>query len=135
MTKLHSGSCLCGSVEFTVEGDFDGLFLCHCTSCQKDTGSAYAAILASSSAKLNWQTGAKDVATYTLPDKSHARSFCAQCGSALPILKHEGALLTVPAGSLKENPEAPPVGHIFMAEKAGWDEKLEDVPKYDAFPG
>ncbi len=33
-----SGSCLCGSVRFDVDGDFEWFYLCHCRHCQKDTG-------------------------------------------------------------------------------------------------
>ena len=51
----HVGSCLCGTVRFKVEGEFDSFYLCHCQHCQKDTGSAHAANLFSSSAKLIWE--------------------------------------------------------------------------------
>lgn len=48
----YSGSCLCGEVTFEIEGDFEDFYLCHCERCRKDTGSAHAANLFSSTAKL-----------------------------------------------------------------------------------
>jgi hypothetical protein len=52
MNEHHSGSCLCGAVTFTVEGAFDRFYLCHCSHCRKDTGSAHAANLFASTAAL-----------------------------------------------------------------------------------
>ncbi|XSZ47553.1 GFA family protein [Francisella noatunensis] len=51
------GLCLCNSVQFEINGSFENFFLCHCEHCRKDTGSAHAANLFSSNAKLNWQSG------------------------------------------------------------------------------
>ncbi|HCA10651.1 MAG TPA: aldehyde-activating protein, partial [Marinobacter adhaerens] len=31
---FHSGSCLCGTVTFEIEGDFENFYLCHCQHCQ-----------------------------------------------------------------------------------------------------
>ena len=54
---MISGSCLCGEVQYTVEGKFDHFFLCHCRHCQKDTGSAHAANLFSHGGQLTWSQG------------------------------------------------------------------------------
>ena len=96
---VHSGSCLCGTVTFEIEGDFENFYLCHCQHCQKDTGSAHAANLFSQSAKLTWLAGEDAVTSYTLPGTRHSKSFCKLCGSALPGTQVQG-LLVVPAGCL-----------------------------------
>jgi hypothetical protein len=135
MTKLHAGSCQCGDVRFEVTGDFDGFFLCHCSRCRKDTGSAHAANLFSSSATLNWLSGTDRVQTYRVPDSRHQKSFCSTCGAALPRLQMGGSLLVVPAGSLDTPTGIRPSAHIFWASRAGWDEHLEDLPRFDELPG
>ncbi len=43
MSGHHTGSCLCGAVRFRIEGEFERFYLCHCSHCRKDTGSAHAA--------------------------------------------------------------------------------------------
>lgn len=43
MVNKYYGSCLCGRVSYEVSGDFDAFYLCHCSRCQKDTGSAHSA--------------------------------------------------------------------------------------------
>ncbi len=134
MTKT-SGSCLCGAVAFEVSGPFDAFFLCHCGRCQKDTGSAHAANLFSMTAKLVWLKGEDHVKTFQLPETRHQKSFCATCGSALPSVQENGALLVVPAGSLDTDVPIKPIAHICCADRATWDEALENIPKMDGLPG
>jgi hypothetical protein len=134
MTTRHNGSCLCGAVRFEVEGSFERFFLCHCSFCRKDTGSAHAANLFSSTAKLTWLAGANQVTTYNLPSTRHAKSFCATCGSALPRLHAGSTSLIVPAGSLESPVTIRPDAHIFVASRADWDRKLETVPMVDRLP-
>ncbi|BCP52929.1 aldehyde-activating protein [Kaistia sp. 32K] len=135
MSKRHAGSCLCGEVRFEVDGDFQSFFLCHCSRCRKDTGSAHAANLFSTTAQLTWLSGEPKVRTFRLPSTRHQRSFCSDCGSALPGLQMNGALLAVPAGSLDSAIEIRPNAHILVADRAEWDDHLEDVPRCDGLPG
>lgn len=131
----HSGGCLCGAVRYELEGPFEHFFLCHCSRCRKDSGSAHAANLFSTSARLSWLSGAEMVRGFTLPGTRHTKAFCATCGSALPSEQMDGALLVVPAGSLDTPPGLRPNAHISMASRAVWDDHLEDLPKLDGLPG
>ena len=134
MSTKHYGSCLCGEVHYEVAGNFDSFFLCHCGRCRKDTGSAHAANLFSTTATLTWISGEKAVRTFQLPETRHARSFCGTCGSALPLAQMGGALLAVPAGSLDSHVANKPNAHICVGSKATWDEALETYPKIEALP-
>ena len=132
MTK-HVGSCLCGTVKFEVQGDFDSFYLCHCRYCQKDTGSAHAANLFAQSAKLIWLAGVDAVTSFTLPGACHNKSFCRSCGSALPSNQLRG-LLVVPAGCLDTEISVLPTAHIFTSNRAVWDEAIVDVPEFEGPP-
>jgi hypothetical protein len=132
MSEHHSGSCLCGAVEFVVEGTFDRFYLCHCSYCRKDTGSAHASNLFASSATLTWVSGQDKVVEFNLPGTRHRRCFCSVCGSALPC--RMGSLLVVPAGCLDTPLSRRPDAHLFHASKAAWDRQLEDIPVFDGFP-
>ena len=135
MTQKTTGSCQCGKVRFEITGAFEAFFLCHCSRCRKDTGSAHAANLFSSTAKVAWLSGQDAVKTYRVPDTRHEKSFCAECGAALPRVQMSGALLVVPAGSLDSAIDIRPSAHICCASRAAWDAHLEDVPKIDGLPG
>ncbi|WDE08080.1 GFA family protein [Thalassomonas viridans] len=135
MSAIKTGSCLCGKVSFEITGEFDNFFLCHCQYCQKDTGSAHAASLFSTSAKLNWLSGQDNIQTFNLPQTRHVKSFCLTCGSAMPNVQMDGQLLVVPAGSLDVKVSNKPDAHIFVASKANWDDNLENVARMETFPG
>lgn len=134
MDEKKSGSCLCGEVKFEVSGDFDGFFLCHCKFCQKDTGSAHAANAFSSKAQLNWISGKSQVKTFHLKETRHQKSFCANCGSALPSIQMDGRIVVVPVGSFDSDFSMKPTAHIFMKSKASWDRDLNQIPMIDGLP-
>ncbi|MFV0397974.1 MAG: GFA family protein [Bacteroidales bacterium] len=134
MIHKHTGACLCKRITFEIVGDFDSFFLCHCKWCRKGTGSAHAANLFSSTAKLMWLTGEDIVKTYYHKSTNHVKSFCSNCGSALPNIQMSGTLLVVPAGCLDSEISILPQGHIFYAYKAKWDSDLHKVQVFDRLP-
>lgn len=132
MQTEHFGSCLCGAVRFKIEGAFERFYLCHCSHCRKDTGSAHAANLFSSTAKIVWLSGQEHVRTFNLPKTRHTRCFCSICGSALP---HSSTImLIVPAGSLDTELAATADANIFTASRATWDHNLAAAPNFETFP-
>lgn len=135
MTRPISGSCLCGAVRFEILGKLESFFLCHCRRCQKDTGSAHAANLFSTTATLDWISGQDMARTFRLPGTRHQKSFCTECGSALPGVEGETGLLVVPAGSLDDAIDIRPDAHICGNSRAEWDNNLESVPTIAALPG
>ena len=130
----HHGSCLCGKVSFEIKGDFEHFYLCHCSHCRKDTGSAHASNLFSQSAKLIWLSGEENIRTYTLPGTRHTKSFCQHCGSALPHTQMNGHLLVVPAGCLDSSLAIQAEAHIFMNSKAEWDQTSNSLPQFEQGP-
>jgi len=132
--NLHKGSCLCKRVQYELSGEFQSFFLCHCRWCQKDTGSAYAANLFAQSSTLTWLSGESVVTTYHHPDSRHAKSFCQNCGSAMPTFAENLGLIVVPVGSLDSPVPILPTARIFMDSCAGWSKKLDDVPNFKRLP-
>ncbi len=130
----YLGSCLCGEITFEIEGDFENFYLCYCKRCRKDTGSAHAANLFSSTAKLRWLSGQEKAKTFNFRSEGHIKSFCINCGSALPNIQMDGKLLVAPAGSIDSDINIKPQGHIYYASKANWDIELEKVPKFEELP-
>ncbi|MBO8087696.1 MAG: GFA family protein [Marichromatium sp.] len=135
MKGRHHGSCLCGRVRFEIEGDFDSFYLCYCTYCQKDTGSAHAANLFSQSARLHWIEGKAHVKTFQLPNTLHEKSFCIHCGSALPTRSTPDAPLVVPAGCLDSVVGRRPDAKIYVENQAAWThQNLDELPRFSGPP-
>jgi len=133
MTHKHSGSCLCGAVTFTIDGAFDRFFLCHCSRCRKFSGTAHASNLFSFKGKVNWLSGKESVKFYDVPETRFMKAFCAECGSPVPREREEAVV--VPAGCLDTPVEIAPTAHIFFADRANWDEHLEEAERFDHRPG
>ena len=133
--NLIAGECLCGAVKFHISGAFESFFLCHCSRCRKDSGSAHSANLFSSTATLTWASGEESVKTFRLSGTRHTKSFCSECGSALPIALPELGLLVVPAGSLDSRIDIQPNAHICYSSRANWDHDLTSIEKIDELPG
>lgn len=131
---IHSGSCLCGKNRFEVIGEFQNFYLCHCEHCKKDTGSAHAANLFSTTASLKWLVGGDEVVIYNYNNSGHIKAFCSVCGSAMPNLQMDGALLVVPAGSLDTEIPNTPDGHIFCSHKANWEDLARQIPTFEKLP-
>ena len=134
LSALHTGSCQCGQVRFEVAGEFESFYLCHCRYCQKDTGSAHAANLFSTTARLSWLAGDAQVREFRVPSTRHLKSFCSLCGSALPSLQLEGTLLVVPAGSLDTPVDIKPTAQLFTSRRAAWLDRLDDVQAFETLP-
>ncbi|MCU4674252.1 GFA family protein [Catenovulum sp. 2E275] len=131
---MYQGACLCGSVKFEIEGEFEHFYLCHCSYCRKDTGSAHAANLFSKFAKITWLSGESDLKVFRLEDTRHNKCFCQHCGSALPVQVNNSAMLVVPAGCLDSDIQLKPDANIFVGSKANWDNKLEQIKAFSGFP-
>ncbi len=131
---MVTGSCLCGDVKFEVKGEFESLYLCHCKRCQKDTGSVHASNFFSSTATLIWKSGQEKVKTYQLPLTRHVKSFCSNCGAALPSLQMSGQLLVVPAGCLDQEVSIKPTAHIFTSSSASWASNIDSTPSFKKLP-
>lgn len=134
MNNAHFGSCLCGSVQFKIEGDFESFYFCYCKYCQKDTGSLHAANVFSKSAILTWLAGDQGIKLYQLPSTLHAKCFCTNCGAALPNYDENLGLLAVPAGSLDSPLTLHPNAKIFVRSKADWACDPEGLPSFEGSP-
>ena len=130
-----TGQCLCGTVKFRISGAFESFFLCHCSRCRKGSGSAHSANLFSSTARLSWVSGEDSIKTFRLSGSRHMKSFCSDCGSALPVSLPEVDLLVVPAGSLDSRIDIRPDAHICCSSRAIWDNDLAAVDRIDGLPG
>ncbi|MAW08408.1 MAG: aldehyde-activating protein [Halobacteriovoraceae bacterium] len=132
--NLTAGECLCGTVQFHISGTFESFFLCHCSRCRKDSGSAHSANLFSATASLTWVSGKEKIKIFRLLGTRHTKSFCSECGSALPVSQPEVGLLMVPAGSLDNRIDIRPRAHICYSSRANWDNDLASVEKLDGLP-
>lgn len=44
MNEVHEGGCVCGALRYRTQGDPARVNVCHCSWCQRRTGSGYAVV-------------------------------------------------------------------------------------------
>lgn len=132
LDKVLTGGCLCGAVSFNVKNEFSSFYQCHCRQCQQLTGSAFAANLFTKPDNIAWLKGIESITHFHHCDRSFSKSFCQNCGSALPFVTKSAKWLIVPAGSLNEAPAIKLQANIFCKEKAWWIETENKAKDYDS---
>ncbi len=134
MSQTLTGSCCCEKVKFTVEDNFKRFFFCHCTQCQKMSGSAHAANLFTDLDNIHWLSGQDDIKYYRHHERAFSQAFCTECGSTVPYTSSNGKLLVVPAGSLNEEPSITLNAQIFCDEQTEWHKNGLEAEKVSGFP-
>jgi len=77
---IHEGGCLCGALRFEARGKPLWIAHCHCRSCRRNTGSAFATFVGYKREQFRVIKGA--LQNYT-SSPGVARSFCGTCGTPL----------------------------------------------------
>lgn len=127
--NTRKGSCLCGARTYEIEGDIDGVWMCHCSRCRKVSGSNGIAIVIVPKERFHWLTGADHGIKYELrPTYSVTR--CKTCGSPLPVEEDEKNVYLT-AGTLDDPLDTGIKTHIFCGSKADWDFEDENVQFHD----
>ena len=136
MPAPYTGGCGCGEVRYIVNGEPLALYACHCTDCQRRTGSAFALSLFVSRGDLEIQKGKPVLYTLTLADgRIKQRRVCSACATALwgePVKAPERVV--VQPGTLDDTSWLRPVAHIWTRSAQPWFQFPQDVPKFETQP-
>ena len=131
-----TGSCLCGSVGFEIDGILTPVQYCHATRCRKASGSAFAAEAAARAADFRWTRGSDLVSLFEAPllkePPVYRHAFCRICGSPLPVALEGTDFVTIPAGVLDRAPDCRAFRHIFVGQNPAWHLITDDLPRFDA---
>jgi len=132
MTELtFTGGCNCGGVRFEIAGPLDGhASYCHCTRCQRRTGTAASAQVRIDAGTFRLLSGAELVREWAPPD-GWPKCFCTSCGSALWSHDPSGEVMGVRLGLFDEDPGVRPQFRQFVAYAAAWEPIPDDgLPRF-----
>ena len=135
MDASVSGSCLCGTVRFTVS--LPTLFCghCHCSMCRRSHGAAFVTWLAVSHSQFRLAAGQTELTRY--PSSDHGvRTFCGRCGSSLfcESSKHPDQIDIVLA-SMDGPIDRPPQVHVYFDDRASWTVAEDGLPRLGGSTG
>lgn len=127
------GHCLCGKVEFEINGERFKLYQCHCTLCRRQSGSLSNAATIVPNEDFRWLRGAEFISSWK-KDSGFRSDFCSTCGSPVPNPLGNLPYVWVPAGLLEDSGGLKIVAHLCVASKASWDSAAVQGECYDKSP-
>jgi hypothetical protein len=130
---MTTGTCLCGTLRYEIDGPFSTMVNCHCSMCRKEHGAQFATFAAAPLSGFRWLSGEDNITRYSSSASGH-RVFCRTCGSPAPLLLDQAGVALVPAGCLEQDPGIRPQMHIFVGSKAPGYTITDDLPQHDEYP-
>jgi hypothetical protein len=131
------GRCHCGYISYEAEIDPEKVMICHCTDCQKLSGSAFRTVaftredtfkLLSGELKIYIKTGESGT--------KRPQAFCPECGT--PIYSStvgEGPKAhVIRVGTARQRDELVPKMQLWFRSSQRWLADLGSVPKMEKQP-
>lgn len=138
MTNTHAGGCVCGSVRHVSDGEPLRVTVCHCTWCQRRTGTACAVepVFNEDQAEIS---GGPPTKHRQVSDES-ARwlelAFCPKCGTHIGLtLEWRPGVRIIDAGTFDDpswiRTDRHPFRHIFLRSAQNWCEVPAGAEQYE----
>lgn len=119
-----AGGCLCGAIRYTVDAEIKDLRACHCTHCQKasGTGASVNAVLPSAAVRFTKGTP-KRFDAKAESGRTLYRFFCGDCGSPLYSQRETAPeTMVLRIGTLDSPPDGLRIAaHIWTRSARSWD--------------
>jgi len=131
-----TGGCLCGKIKYSAEADPIFMGVCHCTDCQRTTGSAFEPVIAIPEPSLTVQGSSKTFTSKGDSGQPIHRIFCPDCSSNLmsraDIMQGVVMLTT---GTLDDNSMFKPSMQIYCDSAQHWVHLGGDIKAFPKMPG
>tara|TARA_B100001105_G_scaffold251748_1_gene242019 strand:+ start:7333 stop:7737 length:405 start_codon:yes stop_codon:yes gene_type:complete len=126
----REGGCLCGAVRYTLTGDPRAVTLCHCSHCQRVSGSVFSFNLVVREADYQ-QIGETAVFTdFGDSGQPVQRHFCSRCGSSiLAKIAAAPGKVVLKGGSLDNKEGLRPFTEIYTAQALSWLAPVEGTTR------
>jgi hypothetical protein len=130
---LLTGGCLCGRVRFELHAAPRDAGYCHCTRCQRRTGTASSVQARVDGEACDVVAGEELVTWWRHRDGGFEKGFCSACGGHLFSRDPDDhAQLNVRMSAFDADPGVRPSYRAFVAYAASWEPIPDDgLPRYD----
>jgi hypothetical protein len=126
-----TGGCGCGAVRFEVTAPLVSAGYCHCTRCQRRSGTAASANARTEPGSFQILEGEEHLRAWK-PDGGAEKWFCGECGSALFARNpsHPDGV-GIRMGAFDQDPGVRPSSRQFVAYAAPWEPIPDDgLPRH-----
>jgi hypothetical protein len=117
-----TGGCLCGEVRFELTEPITDVGYCHCTRCQRRTGSAASVQARIDGRAFRLLQGEELVAGWRHRDGGFEKCFCRSCGAHLFSRNPDDPTqMSIRLPAFDTDPGVRPSWRAFVAYAAPWD--------------
>ena len=128
------GGCSCGGIRYRLTSEPLFTHCCHCSSCQRQTGSAFVVNALIEADRVELLAGVPIPVDVPRDDGSVQRIFrCPTCQVAVYSLYTRPNVLFVRAGTLDDPGLVSPDVHIYTRSKRDWVQLPESVPAFAVY--
>lgn len=132
MTSTRSGRCLCGAVRYETAWPPVSVMACHCTHCQKQSGSALSIIAMVPRDAVQITGTLTDFHDKGDSGGSVIRRFCGTCGSpVISDIPQEAVknFVFIKTGTLDDTSDLAPATHLWTNSAQDWFAFPDDAVK------
>jgi hypothetical protein len=135
MGPPYIGQCVCGQAEYRVTEAPLTIYACHCTDCQKRSGSAFGISMWVHRTALEITKGEATLVTAPAPDgRPRNYRICGRCATRLWGESKNRDIFIVRAGTLTDTSWLRPVAHLWTRSAQRWFVFPEDVVRFETQP-
>jgi hypothetical protein len=128
------GGCQCGRVRYRISAEPLMLVACHCTECQRQSGSAFGMSLVVPEASLSVAGELKSFERSSDSGRPLKCFFCPECGTRIYHQPGYGPVRNVRAGTLDDTSGLKPQMHTWIQSKQPWTVIPEGMPCHQKQP-
>ena len=131
---MAKGSCLCGKITYEASTIGSDVTKCHCTICQKLSGSAYGDYTTAPIDSFKWTSGEALLKKYE-SSPGNFRNFCSVCGTHLPTGHPSMGIYFVQPGTLDTDERLVESAHMFLRSSPPWHQRQQGLAEFQEYPG
>ena len=136
MTFQKDGGCQCGGVRYRVSAEPVRVAICHCTQCQRVTGSAFSMAMIVADGAFGLLQG--ELKTWIRSSDAGRPVLCGFCPDCGTRITHKAELYrgftNVRAGTLDDRSWLQPTMSFWTREKQPWVTVPEDLFQHETQP-
>lgn len=130
------GACHCGNITYQAEIDPETVGICHCTDCQRLSGSAFAVYVPARVEDFRLLSGTPKIYVKTAESgNKRAQAFCPECGSRIyAAAVTDPKILNLRVGTVRQRRELAPKAQLWCRSALDWVMSLGSVKQHDKQP-
>ena len=136
MAAIYRGGCQCGAIRYEVTGPARQIVACHCTDCQRQSGSAFGMTMVVAEEDFRITQGKeKTFAVESDAGRRKVGGFCPKCGSRIYNRSDwRPGMISVKPGTLDDTGSLQPQIHLWTSRKQSWFAIPDGVEAYETQP-